>query len=291
MTVQDLTVELAGIHWNYVTVSSVSEAIESLERRIEELRAAVRKAVMAGDRTLARSLRAELRRLESEWDEALAEIERLAAPPLPVPHDTALGGSLLPIREQVHQALTLLSVPAAPKLITAVHEAFFAGEMVAARLTSLRRDEERSFRSAPFARPYYLCAALSADLLAPARGLLAVSTWALHSRVIGPLSPRTDFLTAAVCVAEHLQRQPGQSLPARRLLWRFASNIPGGADTFESMDPLVVVQAAMAELEIHADADRASRQTAADRARRQLDHAGQLFGTQFRGLAGRASGA
>jgi hypothetical protein len=84
----------------------------------------------------------------------------------------------------VHQALTLLGVPAAYRLITAVHDAFFGSVLPGARLTSLRRDEERSFRTMPHARPYYLCAALISDLLAPARGLLAVSTWPMERRQV-----------------------------------------------------------------------------------------------------------
>ena len=110
--------------------------------------------------------------------------------------------SLLPAREQVHQALTLLGAPAAPKLIAAVHAAFFAGQLAPSRLASLRRDEERSYRAAPGARPYYLCPALTSDLLSPARALLCVSTWPLEQRIIGPLSPRVDFLTAAIRIAE-----------------------------------------------------------------------------------------
>src|SRR5207237_10008386 len=120
--------------------------------------------------------------------------------------------------------------PAPPKLSSAGHEAFVASGIFGARLTSVRRDEERSFRVAPFARPYYICAALTADLLAPARGLLAVSTWPAERRVIGPLSPRVDFLTAAIRVAEQIQSIADPSPQALRLLWRFASNIPGGAD-------------------------------------------------------------
>ncbi|XHM65369.1 hypothetical protein ACE6JH_00050 [Streptomyces nigra] len=50
----------------------------------------------------------------------------------------------------------LLGTPAAPKLIVGVHEAFFPGELSASKLSSLRRDEERSYRSSPGARPYYL---------------------------------------------------------------------------------------------------------------------------------------
>jgi hypothetical protein len=189
---------------------------------------------------------------------------------------------LLPLREQVHQALTLLAVPAAPKLVSAVHEAFFAGLIPSVRLTSLRRDEERSFRSAPFARPYYVCAALTAELLAPARGVLAVSTWPLDLRVIGPLSPRVNYLSAAIRVAESYLRIPGPGPAAQRLLWRFAANIPGASGGARHTDPATVAGAAQAELDIHAADDRAARTAAADRARRQLDDAEQLFGSRLR---------
>nr|BFE78882.1 hypothetical protein GCM10020093_014830 [Planobispora longispora] len=37
------------------------------------------------------------------------------------------GTSLMPIREQVHQALLLLGVPAAARLVVAVNAAFFSG--------------------------------------------------------------------------------------------------------------------------------------------------------------------
>ena len=288
-----------------------------LERRIDELRAGVRRAAVDRDRARAKALRGELRKAEQDWDEALARLDEeqpaagnpttsqapvrmppegsgaavvvagaATAPgggPLP-PARTATvhaGGPLLPLREQVHQALTLLAVPAAPKLVSAVHEAFFTDLIPSVRLTSLRRDEERSFRSAPFARPYYLCAALTAELLAPARGVLAVSTWPLDRRVIGPLSPRVNYLSAAIRVAESLLRIPGPGPAAQRLLWRFAANIPGAADGARNMDPAKVARAARAELELHAADDRAVRTTAAARARRQLDDAAQLFGSRL----------
>ena len=151
-------------------------------------------------------LRAELRRAEDAWEDALADLEADGGTAARRAVGTAQRGPLLPLREQVHHALTLLTVPAAPRLIVAVHEAFFSGEMVPARLTSLRRDEERSYRSAPNARPYYLCPALTADLLAPARGLLAVSTWTMADRIVGPLSPRVHYLTSAIQVADYVAR-------------------------------------------------------------------------------------
>ncbi|MES9542341.1 MULTISPECIES: hypothetical protein [unclassified Actinomadura] len=253
---------------------------DELETRIAELRAAVRRAMAAGDRPGARELRAELRRTESAWDDAV--LGNAAGP-------GASGGDggprgLLPVREQVHQALTLLGAPAAPKLIGSVYAAFFPGEIPGSRLTSLRRDEERSFRTAPYARPYYLCAALTADLLAPARGLLTVSTWPLEQRIVGPLSPRTDFLTCALRLAEHAGR--GTPAPSvQRLLWRFASNIPGAVTgTVGTVDPAALAEAARAELDVHRDPDRRRREAAAARARERLDDAERLFGTRLRAL-------
>jgi len=175
----------------------------------------------------------------------------------------------------------------------AVHDAFATGTLVAARLTSLRRDEERSFRAAPHARAYYLCAALTADLLGPARGLLAVSTWPLERRVIGPLSPRVDFLTAAIAVADAITRTPDPGPEAMALLRRFAISIPGALPSRGAAppDPVPgrVTEAAHAELEVHAEHDQAQRREAAQRAAGQLDDAGQLFGSRLRS-AGRATG-
>jgi hypothetical protein len=307
-------------------VPGMVTSIEALEQRIESLRGRVRLALLAGERERASALRRELRTAERAWDEALEELageppdrdawpvrdgQAASSPDLPLPGGEPAavravqgegsgspfgqaaggptGGLPLPLREQVHLALTLLTVPAAPRLISSVHEAFFAGAIPGPRLTSLRRDEERSFRVAPFSRPYYLCAALTADLLAPARGLLAVSTWSMERRVIGPLSPRVDFLTAAIQVAEGVQRVSHPSPGALRLLWRFATNIPGGMTSGGRTDPRLVAEAAEAERGIHADADTSARAVAAARARAQLGDAQQLFGTRLRAAPGTAA--
>ncbi|HMH94052.1 MAG TPA: hypothetical protein VK586_23605 [Streptosporangiaceae bacterium] len=267
----------------------MAESLEILERRIDELRAQVRRAVTAGDRDRGRALRAELRAAERAWSDAVEQLDALAQADAPVRPAAPRPGSLLPIREQVHQALTLLGVPAAARLILAVHDAFFSGPLVPARLTSIRRDEERSFRAAPHARAYYLCAALTADLLAPARGLLAVSTWKLDRRVIGPLSPRVDYLTAAVHVAQGIQRLPDAGAEAPRLLRKFAANIPGVHAGAQSIDPDQVIQAARAELAVHQGEDAARRAAAAARASAQLRDADQLFGSRLRITRSQAS--
>ncbi|XVQ14353.1 hypothetical protein ACQP1W_17980 [Spirillospora sp. CA-255316] len=296
---------------------------EALEARIAELRASVRRAMARGDRTAARTLRAELRRAEDAWDDAVlgegpvkpaaaddsrpgagtAAASRADADRRPASDRSAkdrpaagrraaaergngAGRGLVPVREQVHQALTLLGVPAAPKLIGSVYAAFFPGEIPGSRLTSLRRDEERSFRTAPYSRPFYLCAALTADLLAPARGLITVSTWPLEQRVVGPLSARTDFLTAALRIAEHAGRGGGPPSPAvQRLLWRFAANIPGTpGDAVGTVEPAALAEAAEAELEVHRAADGRQRREAAERALSRLDDAERLFGSRLRAM-------
>jgi hypothetical protein len=269
----------------------MAELLEEIERRIEGLRTEVRRAAMSGDSARARELRADLRQAERAWDDALAAPEqdadqaRQSGPPPPparAPSPPSPNVVTARVREQVHQVLSLLSVPAEPKLITAVYGAFFAGEIVGAQLTSLRRDERRSFQSAPHARPYYLCCALTADRLVPARGLLAVSTWSMARRTIGPLSTRVDFLTAAIRLAEQVDGMGEPALPALKLLSRFATAIPGAAESLDSLRPTIVADAARAELAIHQEADRAHREAAASRARTRLDETRQLFGSALK---------
>ncbi|MER6177044.1 hypothetical protein [Streptosporangium sp. NPDC001681] len=247
----------------------MSDSLDALERRIADLRAEVRRAVKAKENSLARSLRGELRRAEQAWDAAITS----EAPTPACEPET----SLLPIREQVHQALAMLGVPTSAKLIVAVNDAFFSRELRSSQLTSLRRDEERSFRGDPYARPYYLCAALT-DRLSPARGLLADSTWPAESRVLGPLSPRVDFLTSTMRIAEHLARLAEPPAGAVRLLSRMAQNIPGAVEGFAPADPATAIRAARAELEVHRAADSAQRADLAARATRQLPDVERLFG-------------
>jgi hypothetical protein len=273
----------------------MSDPLDALEKSIGTLRRAIRDAAAAGDTERAGELRMQLRRAERAWDALLDADEPAAAAPRPVPEVApAARGSQLPAREHVHRALMLLRVPAAPKLIVGVHEAFFPGELSASKLSSLRRDEERSYRSSPGARPYYLCPALAHDLLTPVRALISISTWNLEQRVIGPLSPRVDFLTSAIRIAEAVHASAessadGPSPEALRLLWRFAVSIPDAMPKNASghegaLDAQQVIDAALTELEVHTDADRATRVAAARRARKSLGDDEQLFGAPQRGV-------
>jgi hypothetical protein len=271
----------------------MSDPLDVLEKSIDELRRAIRDALTAGDAEHAGELRAQLRRAERAWETLIETDEPPVAPAIPAQADASpIQGAMLPAREHAHRALMLLETPAAPKLIVSVHEAFFPGELSASKLSSLRRDEERSYRAAPGSRPYYLCPALAHDLLSPARALVTISTWSLDRRIIGPLSPRVDFLTGAIRIAEAVRAAAGSvhtepSPAALRLLWRIAVNIPGALPTGSTgrdgaPDSRRVVDAATAELEVHADVDRTTRADSARRARKLLSDEQQLFGTSLR---------
>ncbi|MFJ8546116.1 hypothetical protein ACIRFH_29735 [Streptomyces sp. NPDC093586] len=279
----------------------MTASLEELEERLSQLRARLREARRARDNAAASRLRRELRTAEEAWERALDAEETAGAAaedqqsPLhsadfrgtrrtisrPAPREKRSPAGAVPVREQVHQSLTLLGAPASPKLISSVYEAFFSEPLVATKLASLRRDEERSFSAQGYARPYYICAALTHDRLTPARGLLAVSVWPLERRIIAPLSQRADFLTHAVGTAEQIERLTSAGHPpsdaAWQLLRRFALNIPGAYDN-DDLDPARVISAARTEAAVHQESDDAGRRAAAERARTQLTDTQQLFG-------------
>lgn len=281
------------------------DPLDALEARMEQLRREVRTALVDGDSGRVAALREDLKRAQRAWDALVSPPEpegrRLTAPGAGATAAwtaaSAPAAAMLPAREMVHRVLMLLQVPAASKLITEVHTAFFPDALPSSRLSSLRRDEERSYTAAPNSRPYYLCPALTFDLLAPARGLITISTWSLERRVIGPLSPRADFLTCAAAVAHAATTATEGSGAAAgpavtRLLARFALNIPGAIPPGrpdDDPDPGLVADAARAELAFHAESDQNTRRGAAQRARRQLDDYQQLFGVRLAGLHAQAA--
>lgn len=267
----------------------MQEHLDALENHMQQLQQAMRHAQMQRDQAQLDHLRAELRRAQRSYD-ALFDASGDAAPGEedPAAGHTPSRAAQMPAREQVHQILTLLTVPAAPKLISQVHDALFAGSLPTTRLATLRRDEERSYRSAPGARPYYLCPALTSDHLSPARALFTISIWPLEDRIVGPLSARVHFLTGAMKFVEAVERltpdPETMTLGTRQLLHRYAIHIPHAlaADHPQGPDAVpdreLLHDAAQQELAIHAASDRADRREAAERARMQLDEAGRLFG-------------
>ncbi|MGW6638241.1 hypothetical protein [Streptomyces cyaneofuscatus] len=262
------------------------EHLVALEERMQQLQHSIRQALTQGDNAQLGTLGEELRRAQRAW-EVLCGLDNdpARAHPQPTPVTPEHTRDNLPLRDQVHEALTLLTVPASPKLLSQVHEAFFSIPLNTARLTTLRRDEERSFRSAPYARAFYVCSTLTSDLLAPTRALLALSTWSLERRIVGPLTQRVHFLTAALRLtdaAEHLSGAAKLPKPVQLLLLRYSQSVHGCSSRDGVLDLNALRQSAAAELEIHADEDARTCNEAAQRARQQLGDTEQNFGSALR---------
>jgi hypothetical protein len=127
---------------------------------------------------------------------------------------------------------------------------------------------------------------VTSELLSPARALLALSTWPLEQRLVGPLTQRVHFLTSALRLADAAEHLPGEPQPSphvQQLLQQYSRNIHGYT-TRGPLDLDALRQAAAAELEIHADDDADTRAEAARRARQQLGDAEQLFGNTLRNV-------
>ncbi|MEU8658048.1 hypothetical protein [Actinoplanes philippinensis] len=213
---------------------------------------------------------------------------------------TTTGGAdpTPPIREQVIAALGLLGHPSAVSLVKEVSAARFGEVIQSNRLASLRRDEQRSWSATrrgtarSQARPTYITPALTYDRFAPMRGLLALSSWSLESRLVGPTSPRVDLLRIIIRLTTELDRGPDTpwAPDLRRLIWRFGRTVASSMPHSPDVSYIHVREAAQRELDQIVDVDTAERAEAADRARKLLDPEDQLFGTTMHITSAEAAG-
>lgn len=203
--------------------------------------------------------------------------------------------SSVPLREQVIRALQLTARPSSARLVSDVTKARWAERVDTAKLSSLRRDEARSWRKSQelpgrITRDVFVVPALTYDRYTPVRGAVALSTWATSLRLIAPLSPRVDMLYSTIAIAEETVATAGTNYeaPLMRLMARLGATIPG-VKPFGA-EPHTVIEAAQAELKEIEETDQLERSEAAERANAQLDSQSLLFGTQIRSVISRASG-
>jgi hypothetical protein len=192
-------------------------------------------------------------------------------------------------REVTIAALGEIGVPAAPRAVTGYASARFGTDLDHRALASLRRDEAASWartaradRPSRTARAVYVVPALEGRRFLSMRGKVALSTWPMEQRILGPWSERADHLTATVNLARQLTWLVETNTAAAErladLLAVYAATIPGGLEGHARPDPARVEAAAQAELEVLGPEDRAWRAEAATRAREQLDDTQQLWG-------------
>jgi hypothetical protein len=246
----------------------VNEALDAIEQRMEQLRRDMRDAAQAQDFTTLGTLRPHLHSAERAWDTLL-----FTAQPEPAP--LVSERPVKAAREQVLETLALTGAPTTQKTIRVVCEAFFRTPLETTRLSSLRRDEVRSYHSsAP--RTAYVCSALTAGTFRAARSVLARSDWPLSQRILVPGSERVNFLTMAANLARAADHPVGNRPAIDGLLRRMAQDVPG-LDSSTPLTPGRIQEAAESELERLRVADHTARATEAEAAS-QLDRAHQLFG-------------
>lgn len=203
--------------------------------------------------------------------------------------------SSIPLRDQVIRALQLAGRPLSARLVSDVTQARWAERVDTARLSSLRRDEVRSWRkmhelAGRHTRDVYVVPVLTYDRFTPVRGTVALSTWPTGLRLIAPLSPRVDMLHSTIALAEEANAVAGTSYetPMMRLVARLGATIPG-VKPFDA-DAEVVIEAARSELKEIEETDELERAEAANRAHARLNAEALLFGTQIRTVTSRAVG-
>lgn len=200
----------------------------------------------------------------------------------------------LSIREHVIQATNFAARPAPVRLLSDLSSARFGQPLAPERLSSMRRDEERSWRSLPKGRSVYVVSGLTFDRFSPARGILALSSMPLDLRVIAPASPRVNLLHILLNVCSELGRSPEAPWrPAlERVAWRLARTVPTalpGSSIRSALDTDRVIEATKAELDILEHDDSVEREAAAKRAANQLDEHALLFGaSRLRAVADKA---
>ncbi|MFG2210987.1 hypothetical protein [Streptomyces sp. NPDC048638] len=250
----------------------MDEALDAIEREMDRLRTEIRSAAEASDAERVAELRSQLRAAQAGWDALLLG----PAAPLPAP---AAPRSMKSAREQVLETLKLIGAPAAQKTIRSVQAAFFGTTLPAVRLASLRRDEERSFRSRSTPR-IHVCPALGADTLRPIRSVLVASDWPLAQRLVASGSGQVNFLTMAVNLAEAAERTagraPGEADVIQQLLLDVARSIPGLGGG-QPVSAARIQAVAQHELDRLLPADQDARDQAALRAAR-FEAAELLFG-------------
>lgn len=267
-------------------------------QELVEVVAALRKAndalieaTTSGDVAEATRLLQDVAVLERRRNRLVHKSNRDVALPLaPSPYESAV-----PLRDQVIRALQLTGRPSTARLLSDVTKCRWTERVDTAKLSSLRRDEARSWRKAQElprrqVRDVYVVPALAYDRFTPVRGTIALSPWPTSLRLIAPLSPRVDMLHSTIALAEEAAKVADTNYegPMMRLVARLGATIPG-VKPFGT-EAQTVIEAARAELKEIEETDELERSEAAERAHVQLDAEALLFGTQIRTVRSGAAG-
>jgi hypothetical protein len=266
--------------WNGTTVLS-------MDRRIKALNAVARLAQNAAKAAAAGDIETSLR-LQREMDEQMEDARRLARQAMPRPQ-IKRGPSA---RDRAVQVLTELDVPSSPKEIAAYAEARAGEPFIVTTLATIRRDEQRSWKSES-KRDIYIVPALEGQWFVAGRGRFALSVWPLWKRIVGDLSLRADHLRLCLRLADLIESMPEDkdaNQRLRRLLARYVRAVPGALEqawtTGDEMSLDRVREAVHKEFGLVDEEDTRRRHADAERAMRLLDEDQQMWGGQMPAAVG-----
>lgn len=271
-----------------VSMERAQDLIEVVSA-LREANEALLDATTSGDAAQAAHLLQGIATLERRRNRLVRTTNPSVAPP-PTSYESSI-----PLRDQVIRALQLTGRPSSARLLSDVTKARWSERVETAKLSSLRRDEARSWRksretSNRAGRDVYVVPALTYDRYTPVRGTVALSTWPTSLRLLAPLSPRVDMLISTIAIAREVSTLAGTNYeaPLARLMSRLGSTIPG-IKPFDA-EPVAVIEAAQMELKEIEETDELERSESADRAHAQLDPETLMFGAQVRAVTSRAAG-
>lgn len=251
-------------------VDIMNDDLSAIVAELGELNGELAQAVTAGDGRAVELALARLAALERRRNRAVNGTNPMRA-----------EFSVNSVRDRVTAALNLIGRPAPNQLVVSVAKALFVEPVPAGNLAALRRDEQRSWVKAQEVPPRaqlrdaYVVPTLSFDRFAPVRGVLALSSWEPILRFASPTSSRVDFLAAQLNLVSEARHVPTDGLlDVIRTLARTLRGV-----TFDLVNDLDwIQQAAEGELAKLVARDHEARESAVERARRQLDDEQFLFG-------------
>jgi hypothetical protein len=175
-----------------------------------------------------------------------------------------------------------IGVPLSPRSVSEYALARFGAEINHRALPSLRHHEWRTWSSQRSTKTVYIVPAIEGYRFLPMRGKIALSSWQLERRLIGPWSERADHLRATIQLVRQLRwlSRVDPAAPKRLddLAARYAATVYGSEADAQELDPERVEQAAQAELGVIGGKDDEWRAEAAKRAQGLLSGEQLLWG-------------
>ena len=184
------------------------------------------------------------------------------------------------LRDITLDLLAEAGMPLNSLLIAGVLSALYSRQVPSTRFGTLSIDEQKSFTAGRVTRPVYLCHCLNAADGVAVKRFWARSDWALHERIIGPMTGRVLFLKSAIWVIK-LAQDRGEAA-SERLKFMAADHARGAGlkvdrGSFQFVEWLTALNA---HLEKYLPEDEEVRRAAAAAIERRLNDRDRLFGAR-----------